>query len=414
MSNHNYVEEIRKGEDLFKASQYAAALTIFESILQQDPNHVGALNDAGLASEALGDSVQAVEYFERTLALDKASSIAFYNLIDLLSREEATDLAVEVYRKYHAFMPETDELQQYAEMLGCNGMQPDSAGFGDLVIVDRAPDACRRHLIVVGQPQSGTAVFWQMLRQDPRLLCFNEPFRPYLRSFLEAASDDRNETIASYLSREELIKTHWSTILPYEEFYPDFVGHQESYLRALLAESPNVCIDVVQCSGKIDDLRRIAPDALILHVVRDPRSWVTSQLRPHGDWMLGLPENFFTYTDAFDAWSRQKVAHAVNAQGYAHEQLLQVWDHFVDRAERSNPDLTIRYEHLALEPENVLRSVYDRLELNYQPLDVSTIEEPSIPFDPSDSRWEEALGRFVSIENRNFLFDYETLPSIAA
>lgn len=414
MSSHNHEREIRRGEDLFKAGQFAASLETFKSVLQKDPHNVGALNDAGLASEAVGDSVRAVEYFESALAVDPSSTIAFYNLIDLLSREEATDLAVEVYEKYHSFMPETEERREYASALSKLRRPRTATSADELSVVARAEGVRRKHLVIVAQPQSGTANLWQALRQDPRLLCFNEPFRPYLRSFLEAGSDDQNETIGPYLEREELVKQHWSTILPYEEFYPDFVGHQEEYLRTLLGESRNVCIDVVQCSGKIDALRRLAPDALIVHLVRDPRSWVTSHLQPHGEWMSALPERFFSYEESFDAWSRQKAAHAINAQGYAHEQLLQVWDHFVERAERAATDLTIRYEHFAIDPEGVLRVVYEGLELDYTHLNLSAIAEPAAPFEASDPRWEDALNRYVSTANHRFLFDYDSIPSVAA
>lgn len=414
MSHNRHVQQIKKGENLYTAGQHKAALAVFESVLREDPYNVAALNDAGSAADEIGETVRAVEYYEKALELDHANECAFFNLIDLLAREEATDLAIEVFQKYRSTIPHSREFRKYAEIFQ---EVVDTARGGtdveELSMQIRTDETPRKHIVIVAQPRSGSTIFWETLRQDRRFTCFDEPFRPHLRSFVEAGSDDRKQTLGEYLERADLVKRHWSTIQPYEEFYPDFIGHQEAYVRTLLGEGEHVCIDFIRCNAKIDVLRRVAPEALIIHLIRDPRSWVTSHMRPYGQWLPGLPQQFFTYEQSFDFWSRQKAAHAINAQGYAHEQLLHVWNHFVERAEAAEPDLTIRFEHFALDPESVLRAIYHELDLTYPVFDLSGIKEPNPPHAPDQPDWSAALNRYVSAANQQFIFDFNSVPVAA-
>lgn len=116
MPSHKHVRDIKKGEDLYLAGQHTAALALFESVLRKDPENVAALNDAGIAADETGDTVKAVEYYERALAHDERNQSAFFNLIDLLARAEAADLALEVFEKYGASIPDSKELRKYADI----------------------------------------------------------------------------------------------------------------------------------------------------------------------------------------------------------------------------------------------------------------------------------------------------------
>jgi tetratricopeptide (TPR) repeat protein len=86
-------------------------------ILETDPNNTGALNDAGLAAAELGETIKAVECFEKALLLEAGNQPAFFNLIDLLVREDASDLAFEVFAANFQSMPYSEELREYANVL---------------------------------------------------------------------------------------------------------------------------------------------------------------------------------------------------------------------------------------------------------------------------------------------------------
>ncbi len=278
-------------------------------------------------------------------------------------------------------------------------------------------ETTKRHIILVGLRRSGTTIFWRTLQQDDRLLCFDEPFRPKLRRYAAAGRNDRKQTLDEYLSRGSLIRSHWSTIQPYEELLEGFITHQEEYLRRLFDENRNVFMDLVRCHFKIDRLRRLFPDALIVHLVRDPRAWTTSHLRPYGDWLSDLPTGFFSYKGWFDFWSYESIAREIGLNGYAHEQLLQIWHLFTGRAEDSSPDLTIQFERFATHPKDVLKKLYSRLELDYAPLDFSAIHAPNQPHALENPRWDAAIARYLSKDTRTFLhseFSKSDEPKTAA
>lgn len=99
------------------AGDYLAALETFERVLESEPDNIGALNDAGLAAAEVGETIKAVECFEKALSLEVGNQSAFFNLIDLLVREDASDLALEVFAEHFQAMPYSSELREYANIL---------------------------------------------------------------------------------------------------------------------------------------------------------------------------------------------------------------------------------------------------------------------------------------------------------
>jgi hypothetical protein len=119
---------------------------------------------------------------------------------------------------------------------------------------------------------------------------------------------------------------HWSTILPDDELVEGLLGHQQRYLRTLAGLSHHVHLKVVRCHAKIAAIRAAIPDALIVLLVRDPRAFVTSQLRPYGKWIHPrLPEGLFDYDGWFDYWQYQTVCRHLGLEGTAVTQLMGLW-----------------------------------------------------------------------------------------
>ena len=262
----------------------------------------------------------------------------------------------------------------------------------------------KKHLFIVGQPRSGTTITWKTIRQDPRWRCYNEPFNLHLRELVESGVDHPKETMGEYLEIPDLFRKHWSPILPYAELYDRFLSHQTSFLQVLCETADRVCIDFTHVNARIAHLKEIVPEALIVHLVRDPRAWVTSHLRPYGKWLPGLPESFFNYQRSFNYWCRQEVARQLDAEGFAHEQLLQVWNHLTSRAEADQPDVTLSFEWFAKQPEKALETLYQLVGMDYDDtLDVSDVHLPNAPYRPGSPEWGKALDEKVSKVGRRFV-----------
>jgi glycosyltransferase involved in cell wall biosynthesis len=253
----------------------------------------------------------------------------------------------------------------------------------------------KKHVFIIGLKRSGTTIFWKTFRGDNRFVCFDEPFRPHLRAYVENGINDKKGTMDEYLTRPRLTKNHWSCIQPYEEQIAKFLGHQVLYLKEMLNTSENVCIDFVRCHSKMTHLRKIAPDALIIHLVRDPRAFVTSHLKPYQKWLSPkLPEDFFAYDGWFDFWQYQTLANILGFKGFAHEQLMQIWNHFTRLVEMQQPDLTIQFENFATKPDSTIQQVYEFLEMEYHQLDFLPVHPPNPPYGLEDSRWEDVMEEY--------------------
>ena len=383
-----------------------AALPILEALLEDNSNDPYLLNDAALAHVQDGNTAQAERYLRRALEAQPDHETSFYNLLDLLLEKKNDLAASQIFEQHAATIPGSEQKDHYAERL--TPSQP-----SEEVIVRCDDSSPKNHLIVVTQPRSGSTIFWQTFRRDSQLTCYNEPFNPHLRHHFETNQDYYNtksethsEVFKEFLALPDLMQAHWSTIQSVEEIYPTLIGHQIEYIQALLNTREHVCIDFIRCSAKVDHLRSAFPDALIVHLVRDPRSWTTSHLRPYGEWLPGLPENFFCHDGWFNYWSRQKLAQHLNLDGYAHEQLLQVWNCLTLATEQSEPDITVQFEHFTQAPQDVLRIIYQFLDLPYVPIDTTDIHPPNRPYSHHAPAWSKAIQQYLSVQTRRFVYNF--------
>jgi len=264
-----------------------------------------------------------------------------------------------------------------------------------LSIVNKQVLKDRGNIYIIGLKRSGTTIFWETFRQDKRFVCFDEPFHPRLRAHLENGLNNKKKTMNEFLARPDLVRSHWSAIPPHDELFPEFLGHQVAYLNALSKISTHICVDFVRCHSKIRHLKKIDPKGLIIHLVRDPRAFATSHLKPYGKWISSdIPDHFFEYDGWFDFWQYQSLANELGLKGFAHEKLLQLWKHFTDLAESQNPDLTVKFEDFAADPEKVVRDIFKKIDLEYIPLDYSRIHPPHKPFRIDDERWHQSIERY--------------------
>jgi tetratricopeptide (TPR) repeat protein len=283
-------------------------------------------------------------------------------------------------------LPKLDLENQLQEKLSEEKRLPRKS---NLVILNRKR---KRNVFIIGLRRSGTTIFWETFRQDKRFMCFDEPFRPHLLQHVSQGEDDHKSTMTEYLAKREIILNHWSPILPYQEILSKFVAHQLTYMKALLGTGDNVCIDFVRCHSKIGELRKLDPDALIIHLVRDPRAFVTSHLKPYGKWVSNeLPEKFFEYRGWFDYWQYQTICNLMGFREAAHLALLQLWKAFSDIAEGQRPDVTLQFEDFATNSKDTMQSLYEILNLDYPDFDFSSIHAPNAPFKPDSPLWILAM-----------------------
>ena len=270
----------------------------------------------------------------------------------------------------------------------------------------------KKHVLIFGLKRTGTTIFWETFRKDKRFLCFDEPFHQNLWADVMQGLNNWKKTADEFLVHADLVKRYWSPILPHDEPIPDLVAHQRFYIQMLLNEASNVCADLVTCSAKLGALRGVAPQALFIHLVRDPRAFVTSHLKPYGKWIhesLEDPDALFAYEGGFDFWQYGKLSSALGRrEGTAVERLLHIWKFFVTKAEEQGPDMTIQFENFASSPHKVMSRIFEDLTLPYQAVDYSDIHAPNKPHLYNDPRWRKALHN-VGI-GKEFLFDFDAPP----
>lgn len=374
--------------------------------MNENPDDVDLLNDAALAYAQAGDMRQADVCLRQALGIQPDYQTGFFNLLDLHLEQQDDAAASEVFERYGAQIPDNALKDQYATRL----LARSSEG---IFIRGEHQHTSKKHLFIVTQPRSGSTIFWQTFRRDARLTSYNEPFNPHLRHNVESGTDyynpksrTHNQVFKEFLAIPDLMRSHWSTIQPSEELYARFIGHQVMYINALLKTGDHLCIDFIRCNGKIGHLREAFPDALIVHLVRDPRSWTTSHLRPYGDWLHGLPDNFFCHTGWFNFWSRQRLAQHLDLEGYAHEQLFQIWHRLTLAAEEALPDITVQFEHFTHHPEAVLKAIYQFLDLPYAAIDTSDIRPAKPPFAADDPAWDKAAAQHLTPATRSFIYPF--------
>ncbi|MFP4139438.1 MAG: sulfotransferase [Phycisphaerae bacterium] len=267
------------------------------------------------------------------------------------------------------------------------------------VVSRRSSGKTKKHLMIVGLKRSGSTIFWNTFRQDPQLRCFDEPFHTSLDKHVLSGKDNHKGTMREYFRHPDIITHYWNPLPPESETDPNLTERQRSYLQELARTHPNVCMDFVRASAKVAALREACPSALIVHLVRDPRAFATSHLRPYGKWVHPDAEkDLLAYNGWFDFWQYQKLAQIMGFHGSAYEQLLQIWKHMTEAANANQPHMTVQFEEFARNPHATVSAVYEQLDIDMPKLNYSGIHAPNPPARLDDPRWRKACHR-IGIED---------------
>lgn len=291
-------------------------------------------------------------------------------------------------------------------------------------------------VFIVGLRRSGTTAFWGMWRQDERFTCYNEPFNAQLSNVGDPTWPGARYTGREYdtLYREDpaLFWQRYAPIPRHGELQDDLSDRQAAYLAWLLSTgTPHACVDVTRCHFKLDGLRSVAPDAVLVHLYRPPANWVTSVVQPSTTHLKRLSDpwrrarhaarlkidgyrfrrRFWSATDAhrFKGFNELIGGHPGTLFGFRLAEagldpdevyaapdigrLLAFWKIHYERVEREGARLfgdrfvSVNFNDFCRGPDHVLDRVYEAAGLDRPPLDTSGIRSPPAPFAAGDPRW---------------------------
>ena len=285
------------------------------------------------------------------------------------------------------------------------------------------PRVCRRlHFLKGwGHGEYGTTIFWETLRQDPRLLCFDEPFN---RNLIDLPTEHRKRTRLEFIRLlSEDPERFWDTFAPIdpsEELHTALSDRQREYLRFILSRSERVVIDSTRLSFKLRALREVAPDARVIHLYRAPEAFASSHLRPTGQgWTDAIrtrwkSRSFFTRVSDYSNWSVERIIGSSTLRPFglalreagidpeaiysapAVARLLAYWRLHYDQMEIHGPSQfqeqfrSVSFEEFCRHPDRAMRDLYDWLEMDHVDLDFSRIKPAAPPHSPHDPRWQVA------------------------
>lgn len=283
------------------------------------------------------------------------------------------------------------------------------------------------NLFIQGMRRSGTTILYDALLEDPDLHCFYEPLREDTETPGGGSgarqSDPFAETRALRLAyRDE----RWPDLEigefnlggpgnPAAEIGPELPPHCAGFLRTLLDRNEPVLIKETRFYDKLAAIRGLAgEDAVLVHVVRDPRAVAASMMMGRGrSRIYGSADEFFAEREKRKLWSSRALSRILlRRPEYAHvrrpanfERILLVWKHTFESTRRDGRALfgdryvLLRNEELRADPVAAIARVYETAGRG-TPGAVADwargkVKEPEVPYAANDPRW---IGAFAELD----------------
>jgi hypothetical protein len=280
-------------------------------------------------------------------------------------------------------------------------------------------------VLIQGMRRSGTTVAFDVLCQDPRFDAWYEPFGPAKEGargggsgLQDVAFPHKTRALRERMCaegaplRDPAFFNYGAPRDARLELEPELPEPCLAYLRRMLEGAPDVLLKFVRAYEKIPLLRRLAPDAKLVHVVRDPRSVVASQLLSRA--RRSAPpkeERLFAKRGEGGLWASRALAEALRARPlYAGlddpsdvERILLVWRHTFARTRQEGlahfraDYLLLRHEELCAAPRRGVGRLLAFLGLAPAPaiLDwaAAQLRAPAPPLFPESPRWRSAFRR---------------------
>jgi len=185
-------------------------------------------------------------------------------------------------------------------------------------------------LIVQGTFRSGTSVLFRTLRNDPARTCYYEPLHPNLLSHVaeaKAAGPDhpKSPLYAQYTPLLPRLRRVYRSSF-WEDYATvrrgDAAAPLRTYVRLLADSAARTVLQLNRAFWMAPWLHQTFPDARFIHLVRDPRSVVWSQLTTHSGervrmtWPLLGRLFSFSSGDLSNVFSRYAYHGAYQIQDY--------------------------------------------------------------------------------------------------
>jgi hypothetical protein len=241
-------------------------------------------------------------------------------------------------------------------------------------------------LFIQGMRRSGTTILYDALLADEAITSFYEPLRE--DDVTEGGGSGAREGDAFAATRElreEFRLANYPSI-PAEEFNwggprdpaveidDRLPEHARELLRHLLTLAPDVSIKETRLYCKLADVAEIAPDAAVVHVVRDPRAVAVSIImgrRRKRAAKYSSPSDLFKERTDRKLWSSRAISQAIldrdgragDAAGDV-ERILLVWKLAFERTYEDGKRLfgdrylLLRNEDLRVDTPGALDSLY--------------------------------------------------------
>jgi hypothetical protein len=286
--------------------------------------------------------------------------------------------------------------------------------------------------------RSGTTILYDAMLEDPELKCFYEPFREDTETPGGGSGARESDPFAETRAlRAEFAAEHYPELgieefnwggprKPELEIGPGLPEHCTGFLKHLLDRDGDVMVKFTRISDKLEAIAPLAPGAVLVHVVRDPRAVAASMMMGKGRKRAAeydSPSAFFDERRQRKLWSsRQLSAELLRLPEYAHirrpanfTRILLVWKHTFESSWRDGHRLfgpryvLLRNEELRADPVGAISRVY-RAAGRSTPAAVAewargAVRAPEVPYAANDPRWIEAfarLGMRDALENAGY------------
>lgn len=281
-------------------------------------------------------------------------------------------------------------------------------------------------LLIQGMRRSGTTIVYDALLEDPSLYCLYEPFS-HAREAVGGGSGMREADLFARVRelREQFRRARHPSLdtevlnwgaprAPELELDSELPEVGRDYLGFLLDQAPDVVIKEVRLYCKLVALARLAPDAGLVHLVRDPRAVATSYLmgrdRRRAD-RFATADEFFAHRSPRSMWASRPLAQALSSRpGYEGlvdcadvVRVLGVW-RFVFEQTRAGAaafaerQLLLRHEDVTAQPVVALEAVYQLIGrsppaavIDWAGANIAQRDDDV--FAPGDPRWATALAQ---------------------
>ena len=282
-------------------------------------------------------------------------------------------------------------------------------------------------LIILGLRRSGTTIFWQTLRQDKRLRCYDEPFNLGLHVLagLRLPEIKNPEEFLELIDADAAdFWNHFITIDKTDELCEGLSDKHIDYLNYLDATAEHVIFDSTRCNFKIEALHAHFPDAVLVHLHRSPAANASSHMIPTGKSKLRTrvrrylnTRDFWTRPSRYDYWQFESIiganpramfASRMREAGLDPEEvyalpavakLLAYWRLNHERVEHDGQRLygaderfhSVDLDSFCTDPQAVVRQIYSSMSIPEPTLDYSRVHRSKGAYDPDSPNWQKYL-----------------------